>query len=93
MRPFADTKQAIMGKYRTLVIRRLFVILQANSRLRRGSELSARPAGTLAEQSGAITLNFWSSESKAMLALALPSRDKSHGTKLHNSQLTLNSKL
>jgi len=30
MRPFADTKQAIMGKYRTLVIRRLFVILQAN---------------------------------------------------------------
>ena len=40
LRPFADTKQAIMGKYRTLVIRRLFVILQANSvRLRRGSML------------------------------------------------------
>jgi hypothetical protein len=41
----------------------------------------------LSKQSGERTLNFWSSESKAMLALALPSRDKSHGTKLHNSQL------
>ena len=31
-------------------------------------------------------INFWSSESKEKLASSLPSRDKSHGTKLHNYQ-------
>ena len=31
-------------------------------------------------------MNFWSSESSTKFALGMPSRDKSHGTKLHKDR-------
>ena len=31
-------------------------------------------------------MSFWSSESSTKLALGMPSRDKSHGTKLHKNE-------
>ena len=31
-------------------------------------------------------MSFWSSESSTKLAIGMPSRDKSHGTKLHKNE-------
>ena len=47
---------------------------------------ASKPAAQTGE--GNQIINFWSSESKEELASSLPSRDKSHGTKLHNYQLS-----